>query len=357
MCYNFFGDIMNIRTNTKAVKIGNLYIGGQNKIIIQSMTNTKTKDINATVLQIKALEEVGCEIIRVAVFDMDDANAISKIKEQINIPIVADIHFDPNLAIAAIKAGADKIRLNPGNIKNKQKISEIVSLCKERSIPIRIGVNSGSLPDGMEPTAQNMIKAAKMHISILEELEFYNIVLSLKASSIDLSYEAYLLASKEFSYPLHVGITEAGTTLKGVIKSTIGLTKILSLGIGDTIRVSLTDDPVNEVIAAKEILLGLHLKDNVPTFTSCPTCGRCQYDMIPIANEIEKYLNKINANIHVAVMGCAVNGPGEAREADLGVAGGNGEAILFKKGQIIRKIKEADVVSEMIKEIDLLINN
>jgi (E)-4-hydroxy-3-methylbut-2-enyl-diphosphate synthase len=208
----------------------------------------------------------------------------------------------------------------------------------------------------MEPTALNMIKAAKMHVSILEELNFTNIVLSLKASSIDLSYEAYKIASEEFNYPLHIGITEAGTMLKGVIKSTIGLTKILNLGIGDTIRVSLTDDPVNEVIAAKEILSCLHLKDNVPTFTSCPTCGRCQYDMIPIAKEIENYLNTIESNIHVAVMGCAVNGPGEAREADLGVAGGNGEALLFKKGEIIRKIPQHKIVDEMIKEINLLIN-
>ncbi|MBO5712413.1 MAG: flavodoxin-dependent (E)-4-hydroxy-3-methylbut-2-enyl-diphosphate synthase, partial [Acholeplasmatales bacterium] len=310
------------RQNTKTIKIGDLTIGGQNKLLIQSMTNTKTKNIAATVSQIKALEEVDCEIIRVAVLDEKDAYAISEIKKQINIPLVADIHFDPNLAIISIKSGADKIRLNPGNIKDKNKIKEIVDLCKEYNIPIRIGVNSGSLPDGMEPTADNMIKAAKMHISILEELDFKNIVLSLKASSIDLTYEAYKLAAEEFSYPLHVGITEAGTMLKGVIKSTIGLTKILDLGIGDTIRVSLTDDPINEVIAAKEILSNLHLKDNVPTFTSCPTCGRCKYDMIPIAIEIEKYLNTIESNIHVAVMGCPVNGPQEASRADIGIAGG-----------------------------------
>jgi (E)-4-hydroxy-3-methylbut-2-enyl-diphosphate synthase len=321
------------RNNTIEVKIKDKKIGSGNKILIQSMTNTKTKDIESTINQILELEKYGCDIIRVAVLDLDDAKAIKEIKKRINIPLVADIHFDPNLAIESILSGVDKIRLNPGNIKNKEKIVEIVNLCKERNIPIRIGVNGGSLPKGMKPTAKNMIKAAKMHISILEELNFNNIVLSLKASSIDLSLKAYKLAAKEFPYPLHVGITEAGTSFKGLIKSSIGLTKILELGIGDTIRVSLTGDPKDEVIAAKEILSNLHLIDNIPTFTSCPTCGRCSYDMIPIAKEIEEYLNTVNKPIHVAVMGCAVNGPGEAKEADLGIAGGINEAILFKKGK------------------------
>ena len=345
---------MYTREKTKKFMLKNLEFGGNSSIYIQSMCNTKTKDVEATVHQILELEQLGCDIIRVAVLDQEDALSISKIKEGIHIPLVADIHFDPELAITAIKQGVDKIRLNPGNISNKEKIKEIVELCKERNIPIRIGVNAGSLPkDISKPTAVNMIEAAKRHISILEELNFTNICLSLKASNIDLTIEAYKLASETFPYPLHVGITEAGTSFKGLIKSSIGISKILDCNIGNTIRVSLTDDPKYEVIAAKEILKELHLKDNIPTLTSCPTCGRTAYNMIPIAKEIESYLNMVNKKIHVAVMGCAVNGPGEAKEADLGVAGGNHEAILFKKGQIVRKIKEEDILVELKKEIDL----
>ena len=344
---------MNTREKTVNFRIKNLDFGGNSRIYIQSMCNTKTKNVEETVKQIKDLERVGCDIIRVAVLDKEDALSISKIIKQINIPLVADIHFDPELAIIAINQGVNKIRLNPGNISNKDKIVEIVNLCKEKNIPIRIGVNGGSLPkDISKPTPENMIEAAKRHISILEELDFHNICLSLKASNIELTYEAYKLASETFNYPLHIGITEAGTSFKGLIKSSIGLSKILDLGIGNTIRVSLTDDPIKEVISAKEILKELHLINNVPTFTSCPTCGRTAYNMIPIANQIEEYLNYVNKDIHVAVMGCAVNGPGEAKEADLGIAGGNGEALLFKKGQIIRKIKEENIIEELIKEID-----
>jgi len=350
--YNYFGDTMYKRENTRVVKIGNRYIGGNNPILIQSMTNTKTKDINKTVEQILELEKYGCDIIRVAILDMKDALSIPEIKKQIHIPLVADIHFDPELAIAAIKGGVDKIRLNPGNIQNKYKITEIVNLCKEKNIPIRIGVNSGSLPKGMELNAKNMILAAKMHVDILEELDFHNIVLSLKASNINLAVEAYKLAAETFDYPLHVGITEAGTDFKGLITSSIGLSKILDLGIGDTIRVSLSADPILEVKAAKDILKELGLKNNVPTLTSCPTCGRTQIDLIPIAKEIEEYLYTVNKNIHVAVMGCVVNGPGEAREADLGIAGGIGEALIFSKGQIIKKIDEKDIIKELKKAID-----
>lgn len=345
---------MTLRNKTKVVHVGPLLLGGDNPILIQSMTNTKTKDIEGTINQILELEHLGCDIIRVAILDKEDAYSISKIKAGIHIPLVADIHFDPELAIIAIKQGVDKIRLNPGNISNKEKITEIVSLCKERQIPIRIGVNAGSLPKGMTVNAQNMIKAAKSHIDILEALDFHDIVLSLKASNIDLACEAYKLASEEFSYPLHVGITEAGTSFKGLITSSIGLTKILSMNIGNTIRVSLTDDPKYEVIAAKEILRELHLKDNMPTLTSCPTCGRTQINLIPIAKEIEEYLHTVKKNIHVAVMGCAVNGPGEAKEADLGIAGGVGEALIFKKGVIVRKIKEENIIEELKKEIDLM---
>lgn len=340
------------RENTKTVKLKNLELGGNSHIYIQSMCNTKTKDILATVNQIKELEAAGCEIIRVAVLDKEDAYAIGEIVKQINIPLVADIHFDPELAIIAIKQGVNAIRLNPGNIRNEEKIKEIVELAKAHSIPIRIGVNGGSLPKGTTLNAESMVEAAMHHVKILENLGFYDIVISLKASNIKLSKEVYELASKTFPYPLHVGITEAGTAFSGLIKSAMGIEQILSLGIGNTIRVSLTDEPILEVRAAKEILNNLGLIKNVPYFTSCPTCGRTQYNMIPIAKEIENYLYTVNKDIKVAVMGCAVNGPGEAREADLGVAGGIGEAILFKKGEVIRKIDEKDIIKELIAEID-----
>ena len=343
-----------LRNKTKVIKIGNRYIGGDYPILIQSMTNTKTKDVDSTVNQILELEKLGCDIIRVAVLDKTDAYSISDIKKRIHIPLVADIHFDPELAIIAIKQGVDKIRLNPGNISNKEKIIEIVNLCKEKDIPIRIGVNSGSLPEGMELNAKNMILAAKRHIDILEELDFHNIVLSLKASNIDLAKEAYVLASNTFNYPLHVGITEAGTSFKGLISSSIGLTKILDEGIGNTIRVSLTDEPKYEILAAKYILNELHLIKNVATVTSCPTCGRTQIDLFPIAKKIEEYVSTINKPIRVAVMGCIVNGPGEAKEADIGIAGGVGKAAIFKKGKIIKTVNEKDIIDELIKEINNL---
>lgn len=344
---------MYTREKTIQFPLKNLKYGGNSHIYIQSMCNTPTKDVGATVAQILELEQLGCEIIRVAVLDQEDAKSISQIQRQIHIPLVADIHFDPELAILALKQGVDKIRLNPGNISNPEKIKEIVMLCKEKNVPIRIGVNGGSLPkDIAKPTPEHMIEAAKRHIQILEELDFHNISLSLKASNIDLTLESYKLASQTFPYPLHIGITEAGTSFKGLIKSSIGITKILELGIGNTIRVSLTDDPKYEVIAAKEILKELHFLEDIPTLTSCPTCGRTQYNMIPIAKEIEEYLNHVNKKIHVAVMGCVVNGPGEAKEADLGVAGGKGSAVLFKKGEVIRKIKEENILEELKKEID-----
>ncbi len=340
------------RENTRKIQLKNLTLGGNNHIYIQSMCNTKTKDVTSTVNQILELEKAGCEIIRVAVLDKEDAYAIGKIVKQINIPLVADIHFDPELAIISINEGVNAIRLNPGNIRDKKKIEEIVLLAKEKHIPIRIGVNGGSLPKGTELNAKSMVDAAMHHVKILEELDFHDIVISLKASNIQLSTEVYKLASETFEYPLHVGITEAGTAFSGLIKSAMGIEQILSLGIGNTIRVSLTDEPILEVRAAKEILNNLKLIKNVPYFTSCPTCGRTQYNMIPIAKEVENYLYTVNKDIKVAVMGCAVNGPGEAREADLGVAGGIGEAILFKKGEVVRKIKEQDILKELIKEID-----
>lgn len=344
------------RDKTKEIKLKNITLGGNNHIYIQSMCNIKTSKYNEVITQIKELERSGCEIIRVSVLDLEDAYAIKHIVKNINIPLVADIHFDPRLAIESIKAGVNAIRLNPGNIRREADIKEIVDLCKEKNIPIRIGVNGGSLPNRALPTPENMIEAASYHISILEKYDFKNIILSLKSSDIDIACKAYELASSKWPYPLHVGITEAGTLFSGSIKSAIGISKILSLGIGNTIRVSLTDDPIYEIRAAKEILNNLGLIENVPTLTSCPTCGRTQYDMIPIAKEIENFLYTINSNIHVAVMGCVVNGPGEARSADIGVAGGCGEALLFKHGEPIRKISEENILPELKEEILKIVN-
>ncbi len=340
------------RENTRPVKVGPYQLGGNSKIYIQSMTTTYTKDVDATVKQIKQLTDAGCEIVRVAVLDMVDAKSLGEIKRQISIPLVADIHFDYRLALEAIHQGVDKIRLNPGNIPKREHVMEVVQACQEKNIPIRIGVNSGSLPNRMAPTAENMVATAKHHVEILESMGFYDIVLSLKATDMKLMIEAYRLAAKTFPYPLHLGVTEAGTAFSGAIKSAMGIGILLAEGIGNTIRVSLTDNPVLEIQAAKEILKNLGLKDKVPNLISCPTCGRIQYDMIDIAKKIEQYLLKVNKNINVAIMGCAVNGPGEAMHADIGIAGGKGEAILFRKGKIIKKIKESEVYDTLIEEID-----
>ncbi len=340
------------REQTRPVKVGPYQLGGNNKVLIQSMTNTFTKDVDSTVEQIKKLTIAGCEIIRVAVLDMQDAQSLGAIKSQISIPLVADIHFDYRLALEAIKQGVDKIRLNPGNIPKSEHVAMVVEACKEKNIPIRIGVNSGSLPNRMSPTPENMIETAKHHVEILESLGFYDIVLSLKATDMNLMIETYRLAAKTFPYPLHLGVTEAGTAFSGAIKSAMGIGILLAEGIGNTIRVSLTDNPVLEIQAAKEILKNLGLKDKVPNLISCPTCGRIQYDMIDIAKRIEAYLLTINKTINVAIMGCIVNGPGEASHADIGVAGGKGEAILFRKGKIIKKIKNSEVYDALIEEIN-----
>ncbi len=349
------------RTKTKKIYVGNVQIGGQNKVSIQSMCNTKTKDIDATVKQILDLEHAGCEIIRVACLDIEDAKAIKEIKKRIHIPIVADIHFDYKIALEAIKAGVDKIRINPGNIGSRTKVEAVVNACKEKNIPIRIGVNAGSLEkdlldknDGI-PTADAMVESAKRHIKILEDLDFYDICLSLKASNLDLCINAYEKASKEFPYPLHIGITEAGTAFSGTIKSSIGLGILLNKGIGDTLRVSLSDDPIEEVIVAKEILKNCNLYNKAPTLVSCPTCGRTQIDLIPMAKEVEEYLKTINYPITVAVMGCAVNGPGEARNADIGIAGGIKEGLIFKKGEIIKKVPQEKIVEVLKEEIEQMI--
>lgn len=348
------------RNQTRAIKVGNLTIGGNDKVIIQSMTNTKTKDIEATVKQINDLASAGCQLVRLAVLNKDDALAIKEIKQRVSVPLVADIHFDYRLALQAIESGIDKIRINPGNIGSIDKVEMVVKACKEHHVPIRIGVNGGSLEKDIlakygKPTAQGMIESAKKHVEILEKLDFYDICISLKSSNTLLTIEAYKLASETFDYPLHVGVTEAGTKLGGTIKSSLGIGTILYQGIGNTIRVSLSDSPLEEIKVAKTLLKELELVDNVPTLVSCPTCGRIQYDLIPIAQEIEDFLNTISADITVAIMGCAVNGPGEAKHADIGIAGGVNEGLLIKKGEIIRKVKQEDIVEELKKEILLMI--
>ena len=344
------------RENTKKIKVGNVQIGGENKVVIQSMCNTKTKNIEETVNQILNLEKAGCEIIRVACLDEEDAKSIKQIKEKIHIPIVADIHFDYKIALTAIEAGVDKIRINPGNIGSSDKTKAVVEKCKEKGIPIRIGVNGGSLEKELlekygKPCPEAMVESAKKHIEILENLDFYDTCISLKASNLDLCLKAYEMASNTFDYPLHLGITEAGTAFSGTIKSSIGLGWLLRQGIGNTLRVSLSDDPIEEVKVAKEILKDCGLYKKSPTLISCPTCGRTMYDMIPIAKEMERFLQTLESNITVAVMGCAVNGPGEASNADIGIAGGKEEAVLFKKGKVIRKIPQDKIVEELKKEI------
>lgn len=347
------------RTETRTVWVGGKQLGGQETILIQSMTNTPTKDVFRTVEQIKALEQAGCDIVRVAVLDETDAKAIRDIKDQCTIPIVADIHFDYRLALIAAESGVDKIRINPGNIGGKENVKAVVDICKKKRIPIRIGINAGSLEkellgDSNTPTAEMMIESARKHVELLEEQDFHDIVLSFKSSDVLLTIEAYRLASQKFPYPLHLGLTEAGTLLLSTIRSTSALAPLLLEGIGDTIRISISDEPVREIEVAKQLLNALHLKEDIPTLVSCPTCGRTQYDMLPIAKEMEEFLKTINSNITVAVMGCAVNGPQEASRADIGVAGGKNEAILFKKGKIIRRVPQEDIVEELKKEILLI---
>ncbi|MCX8130091.1 MAG: flavodoxin-dependent (E)-4-hydroxy-3-methylbut-2-enyl-diphosphate synthase [Clostridia bacterium] len=344
------------RRPTKRIRAGSLYIGGDAPVTIQSMTNTDTRDVKSTVEQIKKLEEAGCEIIRVAVPDAEAAEAIGGIKKSIRIPLVADIHFDYRLALSSMKMGADKIRLNPGNIGDRDRVMKVVEMAKERQVPIRIGVNSGSIEkhilekySGVTP--EGMVESALGHAAILEELDFDQIAFSIKASSVPMTIAAYRLMSEKSRYPLHIGVTEAGTVYKGTIKSSVGLGCLLAEGIGDTLRVSLTGDPVEEIRAGIEILKALGLKKGGIEFVSCPTCGRCQVDLIDIANKVEASVQMLEKDIKVAVMGCAVNGPGEAREADIGIAGGKGEVLLFKKGEAVRKIPEERAVEELLAEI------
>ncbi len=344
------------RKKTKVIKLGNILIGGNNPISIQSMTNTKTQNIESTIAQIKNLENVGCEIIRVAVPDVESAKAISQIKKAIKIPLIADIHFDYKLALESLKSGADGLRLNPGNIGSKSKVLEIVKMAKEKMIPIRIGVNSGSLSKEKIAkygvSAEALVESALEHVDILERANYEEIKISVKASSVPLTIDSYKLLSKKIDYPLHLGVTEAGTEFVGTIKSAIGIGTLLAEGIGDTIRVSLTANPTKEVLVAKEILQSLNLKKGMEII-SCPTCGRTDIDLISLTKKVEKKLAKLSKfPITVAVMGCVVNGPGEAREADFGIAGGNGEGLLFKNGKIVKKVPENKLIEELLKMIE-----
>lgn len=347
------------RKQTRKIKVGDIYIGGDAPITVQSMTNTDTRDIRATVDQIKRLEEAGCDIVRVAVPDSEAAAAIGEIKKAINLPLVADIHFDYRLALDSIKNGADKIRLNPGNIGGQDRVRIVADMAKERQIPIRIGVNSGSVERSIIEryggvTPEGMVESALAHAAMLENADFEDISISIKASNVPMTISAYRLLSQKCSYPVHVGVTEAGTVYKGTIKSSVGIGCLLADGIGDTIRVSLTGDPVEEVKVGKQILKSLGIIKEGIEVVSCPTCGRTRIDLIGIADMLEPILDKIDKNIKVAIMGCAVNGPGEAKDADIGIAGGIDEALLFKKGKIIRKIPQDRIVEELIMEINQL---
>ena len=344
------------RRQSREVSVGNVKIGGNNPISIQSMTNTDTRDAEATIAQIKRLEEVGCDIVRVAIPDMTAAKNIAKIKSEVNIPVIADIHFDYRLALEVIDQGVDGVRINPGNIGSIDRVKMVVEKCKEKNLKIRIGVNGGSLEKELlqkygSATAEALVESAMNHVKILEDLDFRNIVISLKSSDIYKTLEAYELISKQVDYPLHIGITESGSVKKGTIKSSIGVGALLLKGIGDTIRISLTGDPCEEVIVGKEILRSLDLLNDKIKVVSCPTCGRTEIDLIGLAKKVEKEFENEQRNIKIAVMGCVVNGPGEAREADYGVAGGKGEGVLFKKGEIVKKVKESEILVELKKMI------
>lgn len=346
-----------IRRKSSKVMVGSLQIGGGADISVQSMTNTFTKDVKATVSQILQLEEAGCEIIRVAVADDEDAEAIKEIKQQIHIPIVADIHFDYRLALKSIENGIDKLRINPGNIGGTNRVKKVVEKAKERNIPIRIGVNVGSIHRDIlkkygGPNSEGMVESALDHVRILEDLNYDKIVISMKGTDIKMTIDAYKSMAEKVSYPLHLGITHAGTLFEGSIRSAIGVGSLLAEGIGDTIRISLTDDPAEEVKVAREILKSLNLRNFGINYITCPTCGRTNIRLIDLSKKIQEGLKGVNKPITVAIMGCAVNGPGEARQADIGIAGGKGEALLFKKGQIIGKVKEEDLVKTLLEEID-----
>lgn len=344
------------RELTRKIKIGNIYIGGENKVLIQSMCNIKTSKVDKVTKQINECAALGADLMRVSVLDMEDAKAIKKIVEQINIPLIADIHFDYRLAIESINSGVNAIRLNPGNIGSNENIQKVVSLCKEKHIPIRVGVNSGSIDKNVNNNtnvvnSNELIESVKRTIKILEDLDFYDIVISLKGSHVLETIEAYKLASKEFPYPLHVGITEAGPKDVGLVRSVAGLSPILTSGIGDTIRISLSDEPQEEIRACRRLLKDLEIRNDYPNLISCPTCGRTQVNLVPLAKQIAKFLEENRINKTVAVMGCIVNGPGEAKRADIGCAGGKGQWVIFKKEEIIKTVKDDEIFIELCKEI------
>ena len=346
------------RRNSRKINVGGVFIGGNAPISVQSMCNTDTRDITATVKQINELKEAGCDIVRLAVLDVDAAKAVAEIKKQVEIPLVADIHFDYRLALECAKGGVDKIRINPGNIGSPDRVKAVADECGSRNIPIRIGVNGGSLEKELlekygAPTPDALCESALGHIKLLEDCKFYDIALSIKSSNVSSTVEAYRKIAKMIDYPLHIGVTEAGTEYGGVIKNSIGIGSLLLDGIGDTLRVSLTAPPVKEVTAGIEILKSLGLRDGA-RLVSCPTCGRCQVDMIPVAEEVNRRIATVKKNITVAVMGCAVNGPGEAREADIGIACGKGEALMFKHGETLRKVPIEKAADELMKEIEEL---
>lgn len=347
------------REKTRSIKVGNISIGGQNKVLIQSMCNIKTEKVDEVVKQINECAALGADLMRVSVLDMQDAKAIKDIVKQINIPLIADIHFDYRLAIEAINSGVNAIRINPGNIGSKENIEKVVSLCKEKHIPIRVGVNSGSIDKNINDNtnvvnSKELVESVKRTIKILEDLDFKDIVISLKGSHVLETIEAYKLASKEFNYPLHVGITEAGPKDIGLVRSVAGLAPILNEGIGDTIRISLSDEPQEEVRACRRLLKDLEIRNDYPNLISCPTCGRTQVNLVPLAKKIASFLEANHINKTVAVMGCIVNGPGEAKRADIGCAGGKGQWVIFKKGEIIKTVLDIEVYDELCKEINKL---
>ncbi|MDD3207073.1 MAG: flavodoxin-dependent (E)-4-hydroxy-3-methylbut-2-enyl-diphosphate synthase [Bacilli bacterium] len=349
------------REITRKINIGRLIIGGQNRVLIQSMCNIKTERVSEVIAQINRATKLGADLMRVSVLDENDAKAIAEIKRHVSIPLVADIHFDYRLALLAIENGVDKIRINPGNIGSEEKIKIVVDACKEYHVPIRVGVNSGSIAkeiasDSALSSAEKLVLSAKTHVAILEKMGFYDIVISLKGSNVLETVEAYQKANETFPYPLHLGITEAGPKDIGLIRSAAGLAPLLIAGIGDTIRISLSDEPEEEILAAKRLLHDLGLYKKYPTIISCPTCGRTQVDVVPMSKRVLKYLEDNNLNLKIAIMGCVVNGPGEAKDADYGMAGGNGIWVLFKKGKLLRSVKDEEAFDELRKEIEKDIN-
>lgn len=350
-----------MRKKTKQIRVGDVLIGGDAAVVVQSMTNTDTADVDATVAQIKRLEDAGCEIVRVAVPDKKAAEVLHNIKSSIKIPLIADIHFDYRLALTAIQEGVDGLRLNPGNIGDEGRIGQVVNAAKDKGIPIRIGVNAGSLEEDLRekyghPTPEAMVESAVRHINILERYGFYDIKVSLKASNVPTTLKAYRLFSERYDYPVHVGISEAGPMLSGTVKSAVGIGILLAEGIGDTIRVSLTADPVEEVKVAYEILKALNLRHRGINIISCPTCGRMEIDIEKIAGEVEKRLSHITIPLNVSILGCVVNGIGEGKESDVGIAGGKGVGLLFREGNVVRKLKESELVDALVKEVEDIVN-